>query len=807
VPETNVLTEFLVEIGFVNDEQAQKKFVGAIREGSMEANLLTDSLEKAGGEIAKFAKDLAAHFDQLYLFGRQLRIPAGEIKALQTGFEEVGISVATTNAGLASFVDHIKRLRGYESILKNRFGITSKDQGIQFEQLLVKLHEMEFSGNEKQQMLGKRYQEMFGIPEELVINIDEAEKHIKAYEELVKNLSINTEKFTEDSHKLEVAYRDIETTFKTWGMSILENTGFLETLAPAIDKVNEAIKKGFKRDHDEDPENKSFWFNKKGREALDDPNGLGGVMKDISDKWGETMKGLGDAWNKAWKEIDDFDWTAFAKSVAGGLNKFGDDFDKLVVAPIKGDAEDLMKTFERVGKYVTDNWIPTLLQAWKQLGEAWTNLMRLFGFAASTDAITGGMGGGTAAPGHGPHGDKGHWPGHHGNSPGAESTPAQDAHAKDLMGELQKLGYSRDSAAMFAGQAQSESKLNYNTPAGDSGHAHDLMQWRDDNGRWQGFQAFSASHPELQGMALRAGYIDNEVKKHYGAIGAKEGIDFHNILPSQFGRAGHIYEGYGSNTEAERTASANRFARMSREGWKTGPSGEGSKTSHGEGTISLDGQTFHYGSGGPESNPKTPPGDYNISGAFDPNARGGKGGFHVDDYFDPAVGRMRRGIEIHESAKDDIEQIKTLGCLAIPASEWPAFKKKLAENLRQAGGHASLHIDKEGNATIGEVKGAVERRSDSSEDKTAGFRKTLDAIKRGSKDHGNDFYGGHSNVDPHAFGANIMNQGGDTNNTHNQHVTIHVNGAEDAHKVAQLVHHEIQTAHARAVRNMLGNVA
>ena len=151
MPESSILTEFLVEIGWNTNEQAQKKFIGAIREGSFEADLMASAVEKAAGSIVHFAQEMQIHFENLFLQSKELHTSANNIEAFGKGFEIVGVKMDTARGGLESFATAIRKLPGYLTELQERFNIDPKaDRVEQYKQLLVKLHEMKFSGDKNQ---------------------------------------------------------------------------------------------------------------------------------------------------------------------------------------------------------------------------------------------------------------------------------------------------------------------------------------------------------------------------------------------------------------------------------------------------------------------------------------------------------------------------------------------------------------------------------------------------------------------------------------------------------------------------------
>jgi hypothetical protein len=221
------------------------------------------------------------------------------------------------------------------------------------------------------------------------------------------------------------------------------------------------------------------------------------------------------------------------------------------VASVETMAKDLLALGQGVAK--TAHW-----------------LVMLFGVGSASAAEapgragvgTGGAGGaGGAGPSRGlfghPSGRGGARGGTDSSSPPL-SSKEQHAAAMELMDELvKKRGWTEDSAAIAAGNARVESAFKFSA-AGDPqvpGGSHDLMQWN--RGRWADFHSYSAAHPELSGMALRAAFIDHEARGG-GKGGSVPGMWSQKDL-SNAGAISHAYEGYATQTTGARVGAARQY--------------------------------------------------------------------------------------------------------------------------------------------------------------------------------------------------------------------------------------------------------
>lgn len=113
------------------------------------------------------------------------------------------------------------------------------------------------------------------------------------------------------------------------------------------------------------------------------------------------------------------------------------------------------------------------------------------------------------------------------------------------------------------------------------------------------------------------------------------------------------------------------------------------------GAMVIGGDQFSFVTGGRGSG-SSPPGDHLITGFRTDGIFARKGGaFRVADVYDPAVGRTRSAVEIHQA-----DHGVTAGCFGIPSAQWPQAKRAIQGVMDANGGKAILRVDGNGNATI-----------------------------------------------------------------------------------------------------------
>ncbi|MGA2817495.1 MAG: phage tail tip lysozyme, partial [Xanthobacteraceae bacterium] len=162
------------------------------------------------------------------------------------------------------------------------------------------------------------------------------------------------------------------------------------------------------------------------------------------------------------------------------------------------------------------------------------------GFGAGEPIAPGGVGGGLG-PGGGAFAGAG--------APGAGGKPG----AQRLMTDLINRGWSKEAAAVMAGNVQSESRFNPANNTGDSGTSWGLAQWHGDRRQRLVADANKAG-VSWKDWDLQVNLMDKEWRERYG-----DAIHSHDF--NRLARLGKMYEGYSTNTFGERVRSAQQFLR------------------------------------------------------------------------------------------------------------------------------------------------------------------------------------------------------------------------------------------------------
>ena len=122
----------------------------------------------------------------------------------------------------------------------------------------------------------------------------------------------------------------------------------------------------------------------------------------------------------------------------------------------------------------------------------------------------------------------------------APATQSEQTAAMRLMDRLIKVhGWTPEAAAIAAGNAQQESSIRSDGPAGDGGISHGMFQWNHE--RFEALQAFAASRGKnWQDFDTQVDFLDAEARGKVPTWPSQHGL-------GMAGAISHAYEGFGDD--------------------------------------------------------------------------------------------------------------------------------------------------------------------------------------------------------------------------------------------------------------------
>lgn len=198
------------------------------------------------------------------------------------------------------------------------------------------------------------------------------------------------------------------------------------------------------------------------------------------------------------------------------------------------------------------------------------------------------------------------------------------------------------------------------------------------------------------------GGLGDEYRKETGRDPADPSNE-RDLIDWQLKRASR--EGWGPYHGAARVGVGRMTGIGGNPGYRAGAGGaysiQGQRPSYYGGIITMDGQQYHYGTGG--AGASAPYGVYPITpGAEGPIMRR-IGGIALNNNTvqDPLLGR-RDGIALHSASSSDLDRLYSQGCFAVSREEWPAFKARLMAKIQREGPQY-LTVRRDGSASISPI--------------------------------------------------------------------------------------------------------
>jgi len=344
------------------------------------------------------------------------------------------------------------------------------------------------------------------------------------------------------------------------------------------------------------------------------------------------------------------------------------------------------------------------------------------GFGGRLGGFAGGGGGAarTGSPWFGGRAGRGTG-GFPGNMPQGQAGSGQDFYnqalaqvkASGLVGQVppdgRQFGITTGSAEEWArfmtGVAKAESNFNpRSTNLQDEGGSYGVLQYSHQ--QVPGGNAYD-TNASIQAFirdaqqAMRSGGIRSPaslLRRRFSTIGSHPERTIRNLV------------NYGAPSQAQDQSGGQGAAQGGGQqggGVTTAPGVTGgSSPGYVSGTVSLGGETFHWGSGGGGAG-SIPSGTFPINFGDIGNVGrqigsiAGLGG-PSGTIYDPRLGRNRVGIQIHPNTHgSDLDRLYTAGCFSIPQNEWPRFRAKLLEQAQRNPGGLFLQVNRNGQAIIG----------------------------------------------------------------------------------------------------------
>jgi hypothetical protein len=321
--ETTVIREFLVALGFKNDEPALKKFTESIEHATKLVFGLATTIEATAITVAYGVQKLASNMEKVYFASVRTGASATNLVAFDRAAQNLGASAGEAQGAVESLASQLRRNpAGTEGLLRS-LGVQTRDAKGQLRDTVDLLTELGKQLANRPTYLAMQYGTMFGISDNMVLALRNGDfaRQLAEMQHVLKDSGLDSA--SKDAHELENNLRLLGTRFDAIKAQVGE--GVFKALKPQLDELNTWIES-----HQEEIQEGVTNFTKgvvvAGKIILP-------LLADIGTGWANIyswVKGLGE-------KVVDLLPTSLVDLIGGATSKL---FEKL---GIKDQVDDILK--------------------------------------------------------------------------------------------------------------------------------------------------------------------------------------------------------------------------------------------------------------------------------------------------------------------------------------------------------------------------------------------------------------------------------------------------------------------------------
>jgi hypothetical protein len=240
----NPLRSYLIELGFDVDNVSQKRMQDAVREGTIQANLLFDALS---GMVEQFTATVDAwskKLTDLYWSSRIFKETAGNLDALEQAAQRVGVSADKADALFKTFATNIRTNPGLRALAAYLSGMSQAAFNAlsPTEQLFDVVHGLGKFQGPTGDLLQKEFAEKFGIDFETLKRLQDPDflKALADVRDTAKQTGVNFGASTKAAKELNDQMLALGTTLHDMSAEI--GDGFAGPLTKGLRGLDEFLK-------------------------------------------------------------------------------------------------------------------------------------------------------------------------------------------------------------------------------------------------------------------------------------------------------------------------------------------------------------------------------------------------------------------------------------------------------------------------------------------------------------------------------------------------------------------------------------
>ncbi|MWK54686.1 hypothetical protein GO594_01730 [Pseudomonas otitidis] len=450
--DQDVIREFLVKLGFQQDERGLRRFTGGIDDATRAVTRLVATIAGASLTVAAGVSAFASNLEGLYFASQRIGASANSLRAADYAARDLGASAGEVRGSLENLSRWMRTTPGSEGFLQN-LGVQTRDANGNLKDTADILANVGQALAKKPYATAYQYASLLGIDENTLRAIQNPEFAQKLAANRADFSKTGLDKATQDAHAFMEQLRSIGKEFETFSIQV--QAALMEKLGPDMQRFAE-------------------WFRENGPRIAKRIAEIAGELVDLGEDAGPYLRKMVDFFVELDRATDG--WSTKLLVAVAALKSVGG----------LGAAGSLGKGGAVVAAGAGGYWIGDQLRELidEKLSESAGRKTTLGTWLYDQLHPDEGFDPGPAKPGQAATGIR-----QVGEPNNAGMSGLQDF-ATFAMDFFQSQGWSRNQAAGLAANLQAESDFNPRA-VGDNGQAKGIAQWHPDRQaafqRWAGF--------------------------------------------------------------------------------------------------------------------------------------------------------------------------------------------------------------------------------------------------------------------------------------------------------------------------------
>lgn len=229
--DQDVIREFLVKLGFQQDERGLRRFTGGIDDATRAVTRLVATIAGASLTVAAGVSAFASNLEGLYFASQRIGASANSLRAAEYAARDLGASAAEMRGSLESVARFLRENPGGEGYLQS-LGIQTRDANGNLKDTTELLAQLGQRFTSMPWYQSKQYANLLGIDDNTLRAIQSPQFAQKLAANRAAFANTGLDKATRDAHDFMVLLRDVGKEFENFSIQV--QAALMEKLGPDL---------------------------------------------------------------------------------------------------------------------------------------------------------------------------------------------------------------------------------------------------------------------------------------------------------------------------------------------------------------------------------------------------------------------------------------------------------------------------------------------------------------------------------------------------------------------------------------------